>query len=331
MKNYYITGASGFIGKNLISELLKNDNIHIYGLFLPNEKNLEFFVNDKITIVRGDILDIESLRNFVSLGEGEKIVIHCAGIISVYKNNDPFAYRVNTQGTFNMVDVSLENNVDKFIYISSVDSLSKRKPGELVTEQDYYDEKLVEGVYSKSKAVANNYVLDAVKEKKLPGIIICPSALVGPNDPFAAPINQAIKKFINGKLPAIVKGGYDLVDVRDVVNGIIASCERGKIGSSYILSGTLISVSDLMKIAAKYSNRKAPKIVVPHFLIKLASPFIVLSAKTRQKRPLFTSFSMDCLKQMPNYSKEKSSSELGYKPRPLEDTIKDTIEWLKEN
>ena len=331
MKNYYITGASGFVGKNLIGELIKKDDIHIYGLFLPNEEKLDYFIQDKITIVRGNVLDEQSVNAFLKNGEGEKIVIHCAGVISVYKNNDPFAFLVNTKGTFNMVDASVLNKVDKFIYISSVDSLSRKKPGEIIVEQDHYEIDEVEGVYSKSKVVANNYVLDACKNRSLPSVIICPSALVGPNDPFAAPINQAIRKFINGKLPAITNGGYDMVDVRDVVDGIVNACEKGKIGESYILSGTLISVQDLMKLASKYSNRKPPKIVVPHFIIKMISPFIVLFAKMRHKRPLFTSFSMDCLRQMPVYSKEKSSKDLGYKSRPLEETIKDTIEWLKEN
>ena len=329
MKNYYITGASGFVGKNLITELLKQENIHIYGLFLPNETNLDFYVNDKITIVRGNILDYGSIYDFISQGDGDKIVVHVAGVISVYKNNDEFAFRANTEGTKNLVDASVKLNVNKFIYISSVDSLTKHKPGEYVAEQsEYYPDELI-GVYSKSKAIANNYILKAYKENGLPAVICCPSAIAGPNDPFSAPINQAIKKFLNKKMPAVVKGGYDIVDVRDVVNGIIGAINNGRNGESYILAGTPISVLDLMAIAAKEANMKPVKMTVPHFIIKLISPFIVMHAKLHHKRPLFTSFSMDCLKQNPIYSHEKSSKELGYKSRPLEETIRDLIEWFR--
>lgn len=330
MKNFYITGISGFVGRNIVIELLKMDDIHIYGLVLKNEKNLDFYNNKKITLFEGDILDKNSLKNFLSLGEEkEKIVIHAAGMISVYKKGDPLAFSINYDGTKNMVDVSNEIGVSSFIYISSVDSLNRKAPQEIVIEQDYYDPDKVEGVYSKSKAAANNYVLDAYKEKGLPAIIICPSAIAGPNDPFSAPINQAIEKFLNDKLPAVVKGGYDIVDVRDVSLGIINASIKGKVGNSYLLAGTSISVLGLINLAAKITNKKTIKRTIPHFLVKIASPFIELHAKIHKKRPLFTGFSMDCLKQNPIYSHEKATKELDYNPRPLEDTIRDLIDYLK--
>ena len=187
----------------------------------------------------------------------------------------------------------------------------------------------MEGVYSKSKAAANNIVLAA--KDKMRCIIVMPSAIMGPNDPFSAPINNAIRKFINGKLPAIVKGGYDIVDVRDVAQGIISCIDKGDSGSSYFLSGTAISVKDLIAMAASIENKRPVKLQIPHALIKIISPFIEAKARIRHKTPLFTGFSMDCLKQNPTYSKNKAKNELGYEARPLEKTMEDTIAWMHES
>lgn len=154
---------------------------------------------------------------------------------------------------------------------------------------------------------------------------------MGPNDPFLAPINMAIKRFLNGKLPAITKGGYNIVDVRDVAEGIVLAIDKSKNKESYLLTGEYIPVKDLIGLAAKVSNKKPVNKKVPHFVIKIASPFIELHYKLRHKKPLFTGFSMDCLMQNSNYSNKKAQAELGYKTRPITDTMNDTINWMKES
>ena len=198
-------------------------------------------------------------------------------------------------------------------------------------EPEEYDINKVDGVYSKSKVQANNIVLDAVKNSGLDACIVLPSAIMGPNDPFNAPINSAIRRFLNNKLPAITKGGYNIVDVRDVAKGILSVLENGKPGESYFLTGRYVSVKELIEIAGKEANKKPIKNKVPHFVIKAASPFIEAHAKSHHKAPLFTGFSMDCLMQNSNYSCNKARKELGYEPRPLEETMKDTIDWMQSS
>ena len=330
METYYITGISGFLGRNIVLKLLEKEDIRIIGMVLPNEKNLDFFLDkENISLVKGNILNNEDLERFFSYGDyPNKIVLHVAGMISIYKTGDPLTTKINVEGTRNVLEVLKGKDVKKFVYISSVDSLNKRKGDEPIHEQDHYYPDKVDGVYSKSKANANNLVLDAVKEG-LPGMIVLPSALLGPNDPFSAPINDAIKKFLNKKLPAITKGGYDLVDVRDVSEGILQAVKKGRVGESYLLTGSYSSVKDLIGLAAEVSHRKPVKFMVPHFIIKLISPILFIISKIRRKKPLFSAFSMDCLMQNSNYSHEKSFKELGYASRPLKDTLIDTIEYLE--
>ena len=180
--------------------------------------------------------------------------------------------------------------------------------------------------------MANNYVLDAYENKGLPAIIVLPSALIGPYDPFNSPINFAIKRFLIGKLPALVKGQYNVADIRDVAKGIIDASISGKLGESYILCGpSVITMLDLVNKAAHIENKKPIKLLVPIWLVKLGSPFIELSAKIKKKSPLFTGFSMDCLQQNSNYSFEKAHNDFGYSPRDIDTTMVELISWMKES
>ena len=332
MKTYFITGISGFLGRNLTIKLLKQKDINIIGLVFPNEKNLDFYRQySNIQLAEGNILNKDDVKRFLSTPRsGEKIVIHLAGKISLFKKGDSNCMSVNVDGTKNMVDTSLEVGCDKFIYISSVDSLSRVKGNDVITEQDYYDENKVIGVYSKSKAIANNYVLDACK-RGLKASIMLPTVFIGPNDPFNSPINLAVKKFLKGKLPALVKGQYDVADVRDVADGIMNAITNARPGESYILSGHQIKMIDLINKVAILENRKPVKLLIPVFLIKLISPFVELHAKIHRKTPLFTGFSMDCLKQNSNYSSSKAVKELGYNSREIDDTLSDLVKWMKES
>ena len=331
MFTYYITGISGFLGRNLTIELLKQKDVEIIGLVFPNEKNLEFYEQyPNITLVRGNLLDRESIDSFLSTpSKGDKYLLHVAGRISVYKRNDQLTMDVNVEGTRNVIESCLDKDFKKVIYVSSVDSLPRRKDKEPIYEPNEYTLDKVEGVYSKSKVLANNIVLDAVKNHNLDACIVLPSVLMGPNDPFNSPINAAINKFLNDKLPAITKGGYDVVDVRDVAKGILLAVEKGKAGESYLLTGHNISVKDLIGEAAKVANKDPVKRVAPTFVIKLASPFIGMHARAKHKMPLFTAFAIDCLMQNSNFSYQKANQELGYKPIPLEITMKETIGWLQ--
>lgn len=330
-RSLFITGISGFLGRNLFDLLIKEKDTKLVLLFLTGE-DASFYQKDNVTVVRGNILDETSINTFLNTDRSEvNIVIHIAGRISIFKKGDSLTTKINYEGTKIMVDSSIKNNIDKFIYISSVDSLSRMKGNEEISEQDYYDTNQVEGVYSKSKVLANNYVLDAYKNKGLKSVILCPSAIMGPNDPLLAPINNVIKKFLNGKMPALAKGGYNIVDVRDVASGVLSATFKGRAGESYLLAGTNIDIVDLVNEVAKLKNKKPVKILVPHFLIKLAYPFIYISSKIKCKSPLFTPFSLDCVKQNSNYSKKKSSLELDYKIRDIKTTIIDTVNWMYES
>ena len=325
---FYITGATGFLGNHILKLLTKKDNVQIFVFVMPNDKNLpnlKKYQNVKISF--GNLLSKEDVTKFLSIPfEGKKYLIHCAGKITTLKSGDESVIKINYEGSKNIVDAVKNNNFTKVVYISSVDALTINDTG-VILEQDIYDKDKVVGIYGKSKCLANNYFLDNLDNS----VIILPSALFGPEELASCPINSAIKKMVNNKLPAIVKGGYNLVDVRDCAEAIINACYYGKNKNSYILSGHYITIKELMKECSNLSACKEIRFTVPHFLIGIADPFIRLKCKITHKTPLFTSFSMYCLRQNSNYSYQKAQTDLSFTPRPLLESLKDTVNISKND
>lgn len=331
MYTFYITGATGHLGRNVVLKLLNRDDVdYIVCLVLENDNYIPFIdPNNKIKYVKGDVLNKDSLDYFLSNYKSEKnIVIHSAGLISIYKKKDEKVMNVNVNGTKNILDSSLKNKIDRFIYISSVDAIKKDKKGEVVEPKDF-NPSYVEGIYGKSKAIATNLVL-SYNNLGLETISIHPSALFGPNDYYKGPINTALTKFYNDKLKVIVTGGYDIVDARDIAEGIISASIKGKGNNSYILSGYKLKIKELINISAKVLNKKSYRICLSAKFVKIFAPLLEFISKRKHKKPLFTAYSMDCLHQNYNYSSKKAEQELDFKLTPLEDSLKDTFEWIKK-
>ena len=135
-----------------------------------------------------------------------------------------------------------------------------------------------------------------------------------------------ITDYIRGKLPACVRGGYDLVDVRDVAAGCIAAAEKGRTGECYILSNRHYEIREVLGMVREYGGgRRLP--TLPIWMAKAAAPLLEWIAKKRHRRPLYTSYSLYTLHSNDKFSHEKASRELGYHPRDLVQTIQDTIRW----
>jgi dihydroflavonol-4-reductase len=155
---------------------------------------------------------------------------------------------------------------------------------------------------------------------------------MGPNDFKPSLIGQAIIQLYRGKLPALVPGGYDWVDVRDVVSGTIRAIEKGRTGESYLLSGHFVSLQDLYRMLNEFKGENKSLPVLPFWLAGVGVPFLKAWAGLRRTKPLYTRESLEILRTAhPDISSEKAARELNYKSRPFNETLGDTVEWFKEN
>lgn len=320
---FLVTGAAGHLGSAVIREL-KKMNKNIRGLILKGEKN----VPEGIDVFYGDVTDKNSLKDFFEKKEDDLIVIHCAGIVSIASKYSQKMYDVNVNGTKNIVDLCIENNVKKLVYISSVHAIPEKPKGLTIFETKNFSQDKVIGNYAKTKAEATKYVLKSSENLNLS--IIHPSGICGPYDYGRGHVTTLVKDYYNGKLVAGIKGGYDFVDVRDVAKGIISCVEKGRSGECYILSNKYFSVKDIMKMLYEITGKNKIKSYIPLWFIKAMAPFAELYYKILRQPPLYTSYSIYTLNSNAIFSNEKAKKELGFTTRDMKDTLTDTIEWLKE-
>lgn len=328
-KVYLITGAAGHLGSALCMQL-KERGEAMRALCMRGEDT---------TLVRqlgaevffGDVTQPETMRPFFTLPEGtQAVLLHCAGVVEIADKHSPLAEKVNVGGTRNVMALAGEYGVSRIVYVCSVHAMPDLAKGMACTEIEDYNPARVEGAYAKSKAQAAREVLALAKEG-LPAVVVLPSGIIGPYSGKGNHLVQFVKNYANGKLPACVKGGYDFVDVRDVAQGVIDAVENGEKGQCYLLTGHYMAVRDMLNIVSDISGKKKIKVMLPMWLAKLTAPLAELWYKMRRQPPLFTRYSLYTLGVNSNFDNSKARLRLGFNPRPLKDTLKDTVAWLKDH
>lgn len=324
---FLVTGAAGHLGYTIVSQLV-SDGKKVRALVLPGDK-LSACLPAEVEICYGDVLDPDSLDRFFSIQKDTAVfVIHCAGIVTTSLKYQPMVYKVNVKGTQNMVDAALKHHVTKFVYVSSVHAIPELPKGQVIKEVDRFDKNLVYGIYSQTKAEATQYVLDAA-QAGLDVTVVHPSGICGPNSHTLNYATQLVVECWQGSLPMGVEGGYDFVDVRDVSQGIIASCRKGGKGQCYILANRFISIKEFFHTFQNITGKKQPHVMAPMWVAKAALPFCSLYYKIKKQLPLFSSYSLYTLRSNALFSTDKARLELGYATRPFQDTMSDTVTWLK--
>jgi dihydroflavonol-4-reductase len=165
----------------------------------------------------------------------------------------------------------------------------------------------------------------------LDAVIIYPTAIFGPYDFQPSFFGEALLGIAQRKLPALVKGGFDWVDVRDVVAGAMLAEERAPAGGRYLLSGHWVSMCDIAGMVAEITGVRTERPVCPLWLAHIGAPFVKGMSRLNGRRPLYTSVSLRALKSNRHISHERGSRELGYQPRPFRETLADTLRWFEEN
>lgn len=321
---YIITGATGHLGNVVTRKLLeKGEDVKIV---IRDEKQLEIFGKKNIDYVVGDIRDVEFLRSVI---EKDSIVIHMAGIITIVSKNKQIVKDTNILGTKNICDVCLEKGVKRLVYTSSVHALPVLPVGQTIGEQEGFDYK-VKGLYAGTKLQATKYV-KSMTEKGLDVVVCYPSGIIGPYDYKPSQIGELIKMIIRGKKMAVVKGGYNFVDVRDVADAVIKASVNGKSGSGYILSGHNISVEQLFKTLNKILKKPNKLPHIPMWLAKLFAKPAELYFRAKNIQPIYTPYSLYTITSNDKFDNSKSKKELDFKPRPVEQSFSDAIDFFQKH
>ena len=321
--NIAVTGANGLVGLNLVRALL--DQGHAVKALIHH--GADIFDKLQAEVVKGDILDDNTLDYLLQDAE---VVFHAAARISI--GNTPYdeLYQINVEGTKKVFLAAKSKGVKTFIHFSSIHALQhpgKEKPYTEVSSPAVNSPFL----YEKTKAIAQQW-LQEQKGNGMKVVILNPTAILGPCDFKPSLIGEFIKKVLNRKLPGIIEGGYDWVDVRDVAEAAISAISNGKDGEHYILSGKWLSLTDITLLMEEITGRKLKPFVFPMWMAKAGLPFLGLWAKLTQSQPLYTSESLKIVKaSSPYILSDKAKQELGFSSRSIKETLEDTIKWFEEN
>lgn len=322
-KTYLVTGACGHLGGTLV-RLLERTGAQVRGLRLPSEQARD---RAHVTYYPGDVRDRDSLRPlFRGLAGREVVVFHTAAIVDISGEVTPQMHDVNVNGTKNILALCREYGVKRLVYVSSVHAIPEKDGYAVLREVDRFSPRQVTGGYAKTKAEATQAVLDAAAQG-LDAVVVHPSGILGPFDGTGNHLVQLVKEYAGGKLPACVKGGYDFVDVRDVAAGCLAAAEKGRSGQCYILSNRHYEVQEVLAMAKTLCHgRRLP--VLPMWMAQAAEPLLGWVARVKKQRPLYTKYSLYTLRSNDRFDHGKATAELGYRPRDLRQTVRDTLRWL---
>ena len=320
---WLVTGATGHIGNVLVRKLLeRGEKVRV---LIPPGENREPLNGLHVEALEGDVLDPDAV--FESM-RGIKGIFHLAGVISIMPGANPFVRKVNVDGTKNILRAAREKKIDKLVYTSSIHAIQRVEDG-VIDENIPYDMNNPYGAYDRSKAEATLEVLHAA-QTGLEAVIACPTGVIGPYDYRGSMMGAVIHDAAAAKPTLYVDGAYDFVDVRDVADGLIIAAEKGRRGESYILSGQKISVRYMLETVREVTGKNFFQMKIPFDLAKFAALFTPMYYQMAHATPRFTPYSLEVLKSNSNISHAKASRELGYQPRSLYESIRDTVKWFLE-
>ncbi len=317
-----VTGANGHIGNNLCRALI-NKGFIVKVLINKNDYSLK---NLNLIKIKGSVTDKKSLSLLI---DGADSVFHLAAIISVGANSRKNIFKVNIEGTKNVIELCRQYSVKKLIHFSSVHALQHNKELSVINENTILAGKDA-SIYDQSKAEAEKLVLNAANHG-LNTLILNPTSVISPGDFGPSLVGQMLIKQVRNKLPFIINGGYNWVDVRDICEAAISAINKGRSGERYLLPGEWKSLKEVTTIIAEKAKCKVPG-VIPTIFAKIGLPFIKLYSYLSRSEPLYTNEMISIVSQpIVELANNKAKNELGFKNRPVKSSFIDAYNWLMQN
>ena len=319
-----VTGASGHVGCNLVRTLVaRGDQVKV--VVRSRTTALE---GVDVERVPGDVRDAASLRAAFA---GAEVVMHLAAVISITGDPSGEVRAVNVLGAHNAAEAALACGVRRMVHCSSVhafDLYRRGLEGPIDETWPRVPDYPPHFAYDRSKAAGEQAVRE-VAARGLEVVVLHPSGVVGPYDFGPSRMGRVLLQLQRRTLPSLVEGAFDFVDVRDVVDGLIAARERGTPGESYLLTGNHVKIAELAAAAQAITGVKPPRMSTPIWVARLGVPFFAAVGKVQRAEPLYTHESLTVLQSKHKFVWTKAQRDLGYSVRPLADTLRDTYAWFE--
>ncbi len=319
-----VTGATGFVGGHILSRLLaRGEKVRVLVRKQSSLKNLQGM---EVETAVGDLTDRKSLKHALS---GCRFLYHAAADYRLWVPDSSALYLNNVVGTRNVLESAREAKVERIVYTSTVGALGHAHNGG-ANEQTPVSLQEMIGHYKRSKFLAEAEVTSAARAG-LPVVIVNPSTPVGSRDVKPTPTGQMIVDFLNGRMPAYVDTGLNLIDVEDVAAGHLLAMEKGQVGQRYILGSRNLSLKEILEILAKVSGRPAPTVRLPHAVALGVAAVSTLAAQMTRRPPLVSWESVRMSKRKMFFDSSKAVRDLGLPQGSIEEALAKAVHWFRKH
>lgn len=325
MPTAFLTGATGFIGGHVAIQLVeKGWNIRALcrnpspGPWLPTEE---------IDWRQGDLRDFDSVYRAMT---GCETVFHVAADYRLWVRNPKEIYENNVDGTANILRAALLQGVDRLVYTSSVGALGLNSDGTPADENTPVQLQDMVGHYKRSKFLAERKAEEFVRQG-LPVIIVNPSTPVGPGDHKPTPTGKIIVDFLNGKMPAYLNTGLNIVHVRDVACGHVLALHNGRIGEKYILGNENLTLADIFRLLERITNIPAPRFRLPHRPVLYLAYLNDAISRLTGSEPVIPLEGVKMAHRYMFFKPDKAVRELGMPRTPVAVAFEEAVRWYEEN
>lgn len=321
-----VTGASGFIGSNLIRTLLKK-GVSVKA-FVRQQSLLKNIEGLDVEFVYGDVRDLDSLKTAC---QGCHFLFHTAAFYDFWAPDPQIFYDVNVAGTKNVLEAAQQTEVSKIIYTSTVGTIGYHKEPRTPSNEMFFPSNGdLNNHYKQSKFQAEQIAFMFAKQG-LPVVIVNPSAPIGPYDAKPTPTGRIIVDFLKRKIPAYVDTGLNIIDVEDVAEGHWLAAQKGKVGERYILGNKNVSLKEIYELIAQLGKTKHPFLKIPYavaFSLAYVSEGV---ANILKQRPKISLASVRMAKRPMYFDSTKAVRELSLPQSPIEGAFEKAIRWFKDN
>lgn len=320
-----VTGGTGFVGTHVVRALIaRGRSVRCLVRRGSIRTNLDGL---GVEIVPGDLADLPSLR---AAAAGCGVVYHCAADYRLGARRPAEIFAANVGGTDNVLRAAADAGARRVVYTSSVGALGLTADGSPADEETPVRPSTLIGAYKKSKHAAEKVALDWAA-RGLPLVIVNPSTPVGERDVKPTPTGKMVVDFLNGRMPAYVDTGLNLVDVRDVAAGHLLAAERGRIGERYILGNRNMTLKEILDALAAITGLPAPRWKLPHAIPWVAAVVDLAISRVAGREPSIPLEGVRLARHRMYFDSSKAVRELNLPQSDVFGALARSVAWFREN
>lgn len=325
MPTAFVTGATGFIGYHVAHQLVE-------GGWRVRAIKRRSSTHPSMTDLRVEWLtgDIRNRNEICAAMGGCDAVFHVAADYRLWAKNTREIYENNVQGTENVLEAALLNRVQRVVYTSSVGALGLNSDGKPSDEKTPVSLNDMVGHYKRSKFLAERRVEEFIR-RGLDVVLVHPSTPVGPGDHKPTPTGKIILDFLNGRMPAYLNTGLNLVHVKDVATGHLLAFERGRRAEKYILGNKNLTLAEVFQMLEKITGLAAPRLRLPYTPILWLAYINRLLSGITKREPLIPFEGVKMARKYMFFDATKAIRELALPQTPVEVALSEAVSWFREH